>query len=170
MEKKIFMLLTLVMTAVTASAYQLIAVTDPAGRGTVSFNVAGIDGVSEAAEGQDVYVTIAPTTGWVVNMPVGKWGAADALVRRMATAAPAGDDVELLDEIGLTFITENATTRARTYKFTMERADAEISCSYKKLLTHEDATTPPSSPARTTSPARWRHPSASYPPTHSSSR
>ena len=140
MKKKIFMLLTLVMTAMTASAYKLTAVTDPAGRGTISFNVAGVDGVSEAAEGQDVYVTIAPTTGWVVNMSTGKWGAADALARRMATAAPADDDVELLDEIGLTFVTENATTRTRTYKFTMERADAEISCTYKKLLTHEDIT------------------------------
>ena len=78
MEKKIFMLLTLVMTAVTASAYQLIAVTDPAGRGTISINVAGVDGVSAAAAGQDVYVTIDTKTGWVVNPPVGKWGDDDA--------------------------------------------------------------------------------------------
>ena len=139
MKKKIFSLLALVSMTLTASAdaiptYNLTKATGAEAQGTITFKV-GTNTVTAAAEGATVTMTIAPNDGWVVNTDkvAGQWTAAEA-------KAPGRRTIDMEKDITLTFVSEDATTKARTYTFTMIRANAEFSCAYKKLLTHTDIT------------------------------
>ena len=141
MIKKIYLLLALVMTVVTASAidapsFKLKKAQGAEAHGTIKFYVGENleDDVTTAKEGELVTVIISPSTGWVVNAPAGEWNAA------IAAARNTDDPVEMLKEFSLSYQSTDAQTAAQTWTFTMERADAEISCKYKKLLTHTDIT------------------------------
>ena len=134
MKKKIFSLLALVMTAMTASAidaptYALAAVTE---HGTVTFNVGEDEtlqeNVTSAKEGDKVTVIITPNTGYAVDEATGVWDAAVATSRRIQAE---NQDVDVISDITLTKFSEVEATGVQTYTFTMERADAEISVTYK---------------------------------------
>ena len=119
MKKKIFALLAMVMVAMTASAkmgFELKAVTSE--QGTIAFTNEGGAVIETAEEGQTVYVTVTPAEGYVVNQVTGQWYAAVAMTR----------GVGMLNDVTLTAAGENKWT------FKMERANVEISASYKKLI------------------------------------
>ena len=124
MKKKLFMLLALVMTAMTASAYDLTVGTSE--HGTITFKIDGTTATS-ANENDVVTVEITPATGYVVNQPSGTWYAAVAGARSNAP-------IDLLKDVELTAAGTN------TWTFTMKRANVEISATYKKLLTNTDIT------------------------------
>ena len=131
MKKKIFMMLAFVMATMTASAkagFDLKVGTSE--HGTIAFTVNGQEATS-ALEGDLVTVTVTPATGWVVNQPSGQWYAAVAAARSQRTAS-----VDLLDKVTLTPV-EGQTNQ---WTFTMQRANVEISSTYKKLLTNTDIT------------------------------
>jgi len=129
-------LLALVMSVMTASAigdptYSLTKANGSEEHGTISFTVGENTNATSAKEGETVTVIVTPSTGWVVNQASGTWYAAVAATRT---------DIDLLKDVTLTFDSEDATTKAKTYHFTMARANVEISCTYKKLLTNSDIT------------------------------
>ena len=116
MKKKIYSLLAMVMVAMTASAYSLNVGTSE--HGTIAFTNAEGTAIETAAEGQTVTVTVTPAEGYVVNEVTGQWYAAVAMTR----------GVGMLNDVTLTAAGENKWT------FVMERANVEISASYKKLI------------------------------------
>ena len=147
MKQKIFSLLVLVMTAMTASAdavpapaYKITVGTNE--HGTFAFKVNDVDATlddnNELAvdEGDEITLIITPETDWVVNAPSGEWHAVDAAARGHHRAL----DIDMERVITLTPDAGNATSVVKTYTFEMIRADAEISCTYRKLLTHPDIT------------------------------
>ena len=115
----------------TGDGYKLSVGTNA--HGTVKFLV-GQNEVTTAAEGETVTVVITPDEGWAVNKPAGKWYAAGS-----ATKAPhrAQNGIDLQQSFELTKL----LGQDNTYSFVMDRANAEVSVSYKKLLTHQDITT-----------------------------
>ena len=123
MKQKIFALLALVMTVMTASAYELKVGTSE--HGTITFKVGDNTDATSANEGDEVTVTITPADGWVVNQPSGQWYAA---------ATRATEDISLLKDVTLTAV----SGQQNQWTFTMQRANVEISATYKKLLTHTD--------------------------------
>ena len=127
MKKKLFALLALVCMTLTASAtdvptYSLTKADGAEAHGTITFKV-GDATVTSAAEGQTVTVVIAPATDFVVNEVSGQWYAAIAATR----------SIDLLNAVTLTFVSEDASTKAKTYTFKMERANVEISATYKAV-------------------------------------
>ena len=116
MKKKIYSLLAMVMVAMTASAYSLNVGTSE--HGTIAFTNEEGTAIETAAEGQTVFVTITPSEGYVVNEVTGQWYAAVAMTR----------GVGMLNKVTLTAAGDNK------WKFTMERANVEISATYKKLI------------------------------------
>ena len=106
----------MVMVAMTASAYSLNVGTSE--HGTIAFTNAEGTAIETAAEGQTVTVTVTPAEGYVVNEVTGQWYAAVAMTR----------GVGMLNDVTLTAAGENKWT------FVMERANVEISASYKKLI------------------------------------
>lgn len=141
MKQKIFSLLALLMTAVTASAqapaYNLAKATGADAHGTIRFDV-GEDAnkkedVSVAKEGELVTVTVTPDPGYVVNVVTGEWSAITAAARSQRRSS--SETIPTEDAITLTPGTEDPTTGAKTYTFRMIRADAKIGCSYTKILT-----------------------------------
>ena len=119
MKKKIYALLAMVMVAMTASAkigFELKAVTSEHGK--IAFTNEGGAVIETAEEGQTVIVTVTPEEGYVVNQVTGQWYAAVAMTR----------GVGMLNDVTLTAAGENKWT------FVMERANVEISASYKKLI------------------------------------
>ena len=124
--KKIFSILALALVAMTASAYDLTVGTNE--HGTVTFKV-GNNTVTTANENDVVTVEITPNDGWSTAAATGKWYAAVANAPHRA-----GGDIDLLKDFELTPVVGNENE----YTFTMMRANAEISVSYKKQLTHED--------------------------------
>ena len=123
MKQKLFALLALVMTAMTASAvetptYSLTKADGAEAHGTIAFTVGDNTNATEAAEGQTVTVTVTYEEGWGVNKISGQWIA--------AVAASRG--VDMLSSFELTPASVNSWT------FTMERADAEISVEYAGTL------------------------------------
>ena len=132
MKKKLFALLALVMTAMTVSAkdvptYSLTKADGAEAHGTITFKVDGA-AVTSAAEGKTVTMTIAPADNWIVGTVSGQWYAAMAKARRRTPG------VDLLDKVTLTPV----GGQTNQWTFTMQRANAEISCTYRKLLTHAD--------------------------------
>ena len=124
--KKIFSILALALVAMTASAYNLTVGTNE--HGTVTFKVGGST-VTTANENDVVTVEITPASGWSTAAATGKWYAAVANAPHRA-----GGDIDLLKDFELTPVVGNKNA----YTFTMQRANAEISVSYKKQLTHTD--------------------------------
>jgi hypothetical protein len=116
MKKKIYSLLAMVMVAMTASAYSLNVGTSE--HGTIAFTNEEGTAIETAAEGQTVFVTITPSEGYMVNEVTGQWYAAVAMTR----------GVGMLNKVTLTAAGDNK------WKFTMERANVEISATYKKLI------------------------------------
>lgn len=98
--------------------------------GTVKFFVNETE-VNTAAEGQTVTVEITPATGWSTGSIKGLWHAAGSAVKAPKRAQTG---VDLLKDFEL----EPVTGNPNAYTFTMKRANAEISVSYRKLLTHTD--------------------------------
>ena len=132
MKKKIFALLALVCMTLTASAgdvptYALTKASDAEAHGTITFKV-GENTVTSAAEGDVVTVVVTPATGWAVNQPSGQWYAA------IAATPHRTQDIGFLEDFTFTAAGENQWT------FTMQRANAEISMTYKKLMTNTDIT------------------------------
>ena len=134
MKQKIFALLALVMTAMTASAvetptYSLTKADGAEAHGTIAFTVGDNTNATEAAEGQTVTVTVTYEEGWGVNKISGQWIAAVAASRRLLRGGGGGGgDVGMLSSFELTPASVNSWT------FTMERADAEISVEYAGTL------------------------------------
>ena len=116
MKKKIYSLLAMVMVAMTASAYSLNVGTSE--HGTIAFTNAEGTAIETAIEGQTVFVTITPSEGYVDNEVTGQWYAAVAMTRGL----------DMLNKVTLTAAGDNK------WKFTMERANVEISATYKKLI------------------------------------
>ena len=116
MKKKIYSLLAMVMVAMTASAYSLNVGTSE--HGTIAFTNEEGTAIETAIEGQTVFVTITPSEGYVVNEVTGQWYAAVAMTRGL----------DMLNKVTLTAAGDNK------WKFTMERANVEISATYKKLI------------------------------------
>lgn len=98
--------------------------------GTVKFFVNETE-VNTAAEGQTVTVEITPATGWSTGSIKGLWYAA-ASSAKAPRRAQAG--IDLLKDFELNPVEGNPNA----FTFTMKRANAEISVSYRKLLTHTD--------------------------------
>ena len=141
MKRKLFSLLALLMVAVTGAwadvdpTYDLKVGTNA--QGSVKFYIEENE-VTAAPEGATVTVKITPETGWSLGSIEGQWYAAES-----ATKAPrrtTDTTIPLLNGFELTFVSEDAQTGALTYTFTMERANAEITVDYRKLLTHTDIT------------------------------
>ncbi len=135
MKQKIFSLLALVCMTLTASAdvvptYALTKATDAEAHGTITFKV-GENTVTSAAEGQTVTVAIEPNTGWSVGGLQGLWYAAGSTVKAPKRAQTG---VDLLKDFEL----EPVEGNPNAFTFVMKRANAEISVSYRKLLTHTD--------------------------------
>ena len=128
MKKKLFMLLALVMTVMTASAedgFELTVGTSEHGK--IAFTVDG-QSVKNAQEGDKVEVTVTPDDYFVVNEVEGQWYvSADVAKARQRS-------IGLLNKVELTSAGDN------TWTFTMERANAEISAIYLKMLTSPDIT------------------------------
>ena len=127
MKKKIFMMLVMVMTVMAASAkvaeYELTKADGAEAHGKIAFTVNGKT-VDYASEGVTVTVTITPEKDYVVDEIEGQWYANVA-------NAPRRAGIDLLNKVELTPVGEN------TWTFTMERANVEISATYRKLLTAE---------------------------------
>ena len=135
MKKKLLSLLALVMTVMTASAidvptYDLTVGTNA--QGSVKFYVAETE-VTKAEEGATVTVAIEPNTGWSLGGLQGLWYAAGS-----ATKAPkrVQSNIDMLKDFEL----EPVEGNPNAFTFVMKRANAEISVSYRKLLTHTDIT------------------------------
>ena len=146
MKQKIFSLLVLLMTVVTASAqapaFKLTVGTTNA-QGSFAFTVNNSDatpdvnGVIAVNEGDQITVKITANTGWSVNEPSGVWySTLEAAHARTRGAGSGSESIEVLGDITLSPVanTEN------TWSFTMMRANAEISCTYKKLLSNTEIT------------------------------
>ena len=76
-------------------------------------------------------VAVTPNDGWVFGAITGEWSAVVATARHRAPSDP-----EVKKEIDL----KPANGLDNTWTFTMERAEAVFSLSYKKLLTNPDIT------------------------------
>jgi len=125
MKKILISLLALVMTVMTASAYDLTKASDAEAHGTITFKV-GENSVTSANENDVVTVIVTPADGWAVGSVTGQWYAAVAATR----------SIDLLKDITLTAV----EGQENTWTFTMARANAEISVTYKKLLSNSDIT------------------------------
>lgn len=117
--RKIFSILALALAVTTASAKEGLELkVGTSEHGTIAFTNAEGTAIETAAEGQTVTVTVTPDEGYVVNEVTGQWYAAVAMTR----------GVGMLNDVTLTAAGENKWT------FVMERANVEISASYKKLI------------------------------------
>ena len=123
-----------------SSAFALTKAEDAEAHGTISFKVVEgeklLENATKSKEGNMVIVTIAPETGWAVGEVNGEWYAAVAAARRSEGASNA--TIELLKDFGPEFADEVEGSGTKTYAFTMQRANAEISVKYQKLLTNAD--------------------------------
>lgn len=135
MKQKLLAMLVLVMTAMTASAktdtptYSLTVGTNE--HGSVTFTVGdNPTSVTAAAEGVTVTMTVNSHDGWSVYEPTGVWDAAIARVQAQNATIPVSRDVELTPVNG----------QSNAWTFTMKRANAHFSISYRKLLTNADIT------------------------------
>ncbi|MBQ1485054.1 MAG: Ig-like domain-containing protein [Muribaculaceae bacterium] len=136
-HKKLFALLALVMTAMTASAdhepaFKITEASGISAHGSVTYKVNDTEttpegGVIKVDENDVITVTIIPDEGWT-STPSGQWSAAIAAARNRAS------EVDMLKDI--TF----ASAGTNTWTFIMQRANAEISATYRKLLTNTDIT------------------------------
>ena len=94
--------------------------------GTIAFTNAVGYAITHAIENQKVTVTITPEEGYVVNEVSGQWYAAVAAARNRVAA----QGIDLLNGITLAPV----EGKENTWTFTMQRANAEISATYKKVI------------------------------------
>ena len=117
---------------------------DAEAHGDIQFNVGEGENVKEdvssAEEGDLVTVIVTPDEGWVVNEVSGLWYANEAAARGLRRIAASPENLDMLKDFDLQFVSEDPETHAQTYTFEMKRAKAEISVSYKKLLSNADIT------------------------------
>lgn len=119
--RKIFSILALALAVTTASAKEGLELkVGTSEHGTIAFTNAEGTAIETAIEGQTVFVTITPNEGYVVNEVTGQWYAAVAMTR----------GVGMLNAVTLTPV----TGQTNQWTFKMERANVEISASYKKLI------------------------------------
>lgn len=135
MKRKLFSLLALLMVAVTGAWADVIPTTydlkvGTNAQGSVKFYVAETE-VTKAAEGATVTVAIEPNTGWSVGGLQGLWYAAGSAVKAPKRVQ---SNIDLLKDFEL----EPVEGNPNAFTFVMKRANAEISVSYRKLLTHTD--------------------------------
>lgn len=127
-----------------SSVFALTKAEDAEAHGTISFKVVDgeklLENATKSKEGNMVIVTIAPETGWAVGEVNGEWYAAVAAARRSegANENASNATIELLKDFGPEFADEVEGSGTKTYAFTMQRANAEISVKYQKLLTNAD--------------------------------
>jgi hypothetical protein len=114
-------------------AFDLYAPEEYNEHGTVTFKVDGEE-VTQACEDDKVTVIVKPKAGYVVKGAMGEWDAAIAAARRNEPIAR--ESLDMLTDIDLTSVEAEDST----WTFTMVRADAVISTSYKKLLSNPDIT------------------------------
>ena len=131
--KKIFSILALALAAMTASAvdapsFSLTKADGAEAHGQISFIVGENQNATTAKEGETVTVVLTPDRGWDLGTASGRWYAA------MAKAPRRAGDIDLLDNLTLTPANKN------TWTFTMQRANAEVNFTYKKLMDNEDIT------------------------------
>ena len=93
--------------------------------GTLTFKVDNKE-VTSANAGDVVTVTVTPDEWWTVYEISGQWYAAVAAARRQAP-------IDLLDKVMLTPV----QGQTNQWTFTMQRANVEISATYKKALTSD---------------------------------
>ena len=135
MKRKLFSLLALLMVAVTGAWADVIPTTydlkvGTNAQGSVKFYVAETE-VTKAEEGATVTVAIEPNTGWSVGGLQGLWYAAGSAVKAPKRVQ---SNIDLLKDFEL----EPVEGNPNAFTFVMKRANAEISVSYRKLLTHAD--------------------------------
>ena len=107
------------------------------GSGTIKFFIDNeeVQGAMQADEGKTVTMTVTPDEGWMVDatkvsaVSYTTWEAAGARRR----SAP--ENITILDDITLTFVSTNTETGARTYSFTMPAASVLVSVGYIKIST-----------------------------------
>ena len=137
MKRKLFSLLVLLMVAVTGAWADIIPTYDLSvgtnDHSTMKFYV-GQDEVTKAKEGETVTIVVTPDDGWSIGNVTGQWIAA------MAKAPRRTAGIGLLQDVDVTFVSEDAQNGAHTYTFVMERAKAEFNVVYKKHLDHPDIT------------------------------
>ena len=104
-------------------------------QGTITYTVNGMPAIS-ANEGDVVTVTLNPDEGWAAGTVSGQWYAAMATSRGQQRIVAEQTDIELLN--GIEFTPVDGTDNQWT--FTMARANAEISATYRKQLTNTDIT------------------------------
>ena len=126
MKQKLFILFALLITTMTASAtdvptYSLTKADGAEAHGAITFKV-GENAVTAAAEGDEVTVIITPAEGYTATAPTGQWYA--------AVAASRTRGVDMLNAVTFTAV----TGQTNQWTFTMERANVEISTTYKKLI------------------------------------
>ena len=129
MKKKIISLLAVVMTAMTASAvdvptYSLTKAEGAEAHGTITFKVNN-QVVTSAAEGDEVTVIVTPTEGWDAYETWGEWSAAIVKAPQRRVAAK---NIDILKDFDLTPV----QGQTNQWTFTMQRANATISASYRK--------------------------------------
>ena len=117
----------------TASAedvpsYSLTKAQDAEAHGTIAFKV-GENTVTTAKEGETVTIVVTPAEGWATGKASGKWYAAEA-------NAPRRADIDMLQDFEPTKLLGSDDA----FSFVMERANAEIGMTYKKLMTNTDIT------------------------------
>ena len=136
MKRKLFSLLVLLVAAVTGAWADIIPTYDlkvgTNAQGTVKFYVGEAE-VTKAEEGATVTVAIEPNTGWSTGSIKGLWYAAGSAVKAPKRAQ---GNIDLLKDFEL----EPVEGNPNAFTFVMKRANAEISVSYRKLLTHTDIT------------------------------
>lgn len=123
MKKHILSIITLLFAAMTtAQAYELTKADGSEAHGTITFTVGGNE-ASTASEGDVVTVAVTANEGWVVNQVTGQW---NAVITRAAS-------IPVLSGITLSPV----ESQENTYTFTMERANAEIMVTYKKVISDD---------------------------------
>ena len=115
---------------ISASGFELTVGTTE--YGTITLTNAAGEEITSAAEGDVVTVSVTPDEGYVVKGVTGQWYAS----WNIAAAPKRHRAPALLNAISLTPV-EGAENQ---WSFTMERANAEISATYKKLLSNTDIT------------------------------
>ena len=130
MKQKLFILFALLITTMTASAKQGYTLSvGTSEHGTVAFQNAAGEEITVAAEGETVTVIVTPDEGWATGKASGIWFAAEA-------SAPQRRDIDLLSDFTPTKLLGNDNA----FSFVMERANAEVSMTYRKLMTNTDIT------------------------------
>lgn len=126
MKKKIFALLSLVMTVMTASAYKLTS-TDSE-QGTIRFAVGG-NSVTEATEGATVTIIVSPKPGWGTD---GVTAMAYMDADEMRARTRTGIDPSLVRDIEVTPV-EGKPNR---FTFTMPAHHVEVSATFIERQMH----------------------------------